>query len=413
MPTQIRRIEKEYFLSKLAGEQIPVIYIFNRQDYVLKVDRITKEEIAFITEKPVEGLVVNKKINLMFDYKGLSVSFSAEVKHVSDAVISTSIPEVLYKNLARSSQRIAVPTDLQVTLMSLEDRYSLPFPKSSAFEPLDNSAVLPGIDPHNFNAIIAHIVQELKPYASGYKIIYYNTHVQPDKMEERIVAENGRILFIPSTQSKLPQEFTTEKRFITQSIFKRYLESIGVGATFLDQTIEQFMKAKVDEGIFSLLWIPFIFQEYVVGCMYVWKNNQDTTDKLPFSEELAEKLYQYGKCLIFSLKERNYFEAGCMKDRIINGRVADISGSGLRFAVPNSFIFQSLQPGVEIAVTLKSPNRTINTKIRIRRRYKEANLVYLGCSFMELAPDDSQFLFEFIYGKPSNPLVENFIAGNV
>jgi hypothetical protein len=413
MSTQIRRIEKEYFLSKLAGEQIPVIYIFNRQDYVLKVDRITKEEIEFITEKPVEGLVVNKKINLMFDYKGLSISFSAEVKYVSESVISTSIPEVIYKNLGRSSQRVAVPPDLQVELMSLEDRYSLPFPKSSVFEPLDNSAIPPNIDPQDLKAIIAQIAQELKPCASGYKIIYYNTNVQPDKMEERIVAENGKIFFIPSTQSNFPQKFAAEKRFITQDIFKRYLESIGVGIAFLDQTIEQFMKAKVDEGISSFLWIPFIFQEYVVGCIYAWKSMFHEANTPPFSEELAEKLYQYGKRVIFSLKQRGYFEAGRMKDRIINGKVADISGSGLRFAVPNSFIFQSLQPGSEIAVILKSRDRTINTKIKIRRRYKEGNLVYLGCSFMDMTPDDSQFLFEFIYGKPSNPVSKNLIAGNV
>jgi hypothetical protein len=39
--------------------------------------------------------------------------------------------------------------------------------------------------------------------------------------------------------------------------------------------------------------------------------------------------------------------------------------------------------------------------------------VYLGCSFIDITPDDSQFLFEFIYGKPANPAAENFLAGNV
>jgi hypothetical protein len=413
MSTQIRRIEKEYFLSRLAAEQIPVIYIFNRQDYVLKVDRITKEEIEFTTEKPVEGLVANKKINLMFNYKGLNISFPAEVKYISDTVISTLIPDALYKNLARSSQRVDVPSDIEITLMSLEDRYSLPFPKSSVFEPLDSSVVPPDIDPMNLNAILALIGQELKPYASGYKIIYYNTTTQPDKMEERLVAENGRILFIPSTQMKFPQEFIMEKNYITQEIFRRYLESIGVGITFLDQTIDQFIQSKKDEGIASFLWIPFIFQEYVVGCIYIWQSALGAANKRSFSEEFAEKLYKYGKCVIFSLKQRDYFEAGRMKDRIINGKVADISGSGLRFAVPNSYIYQTLQPGSEIAITMKTSERVIHSKAKIRRRYKEGALVYLGCSFIEMTPDDSQFLFEYIYGKPSHPTAKQFVFNNV
>jgi c-di-GMP-binding flagellar brake protein YcgR len=116
---------------------------------------------------------------------------------------------------------------------------------------------------------------------------------------------------------------------------------------------------------------------------------------------------------VLSLEKRGYFEAGRMKDRVINGRVADISASGLRFAVPNSFVFQSLQPGVELAVTLQALQRTINAKVNIRRRYKEGNLVYLGCRFIDITPDDSRFLFEIIYGKPANPVAENLISGNV
>ncbi|MDR0707702.1 MAG: PilZ domain-containing protein [Treponema sp.] len=416
MSTQIKRIEKEYFLSKLAAEQIPVIYIFNRQDYVLKVDKISTKEIEFVAEKPIEGLVENKRINLMFDHKGLSISFSTEIKDITEHVITTTIPETLYKNLARSSQRVAVPTDLRIELKSLEDRYSLPFPKSSSFESLDSSAVPPGIDPKNFNGIVTTMMQEVKQYADGQKIVYYNVAVQPDKTEELIVAESGKILFIPSTREPFPEEFASEKKFITGAVFKRYFESVGVVPTFLDQTLAQFLKTKGDENILSALWIPFLFQEYVVGYIYLWKNNRATdgkADKLPFSEEFAEKIYHYGKCIIFSLERRGYFEAGRMKDRVINGKIADISASGLRFTVPNSFVFQSLQPGVELAVALEAPQRTIDVKMKIRRRYKEGNLVYLGCSFIDITPEDSRFLFEFIYGKPANPAVENLIVGNV
>jgi c-di-GMP-binding flagellar brake protein YcgR len=412
MSTQIKRVEKEYFLSKLIGEQIPVVYMFNRQDYVLKIDKITKNEIEFITAKPVEGLVVNKKINLMFDYKGLIISFSAEVKEIREAVITMAMPDVLYKNLARSNQRVVLPADLQIELISLEDRYSLPFPKSSSFESLDSTAVLPNVEPKDFNAIVTQVAQEIKLYADGYKIIYYNTDVQPEKMEERVVAENGKILLIFSTNEKFPQ-FTAEKKFITSEIFKRYLESIGIGVTFLDQSIEQFIKAKMDEGIQSAIWVPFLFQEYVVGYIYAWKTNKTTNAKKPFNEEMAEKLYRYGKCIVFSLEKRGYFEAGRTMNRAINGKVVDISASGLRFAVPNSFVFITLQQGVEIAIRLKSSTRTINAKLKVRRRYKEANVVYLGCSFLDMTPEDAQYLFEFIYGTPTLPGAIKLITGNV
>jgi c-di-GMP-binding flagellar brake protein YcgR len=415
MSTQIKRIEKEYFLSKLAGEQIPVVYMYNRKDYILKVDKITKDEIEFVMREPVEGLLVNKRINLMFNYKGLIISFTAEIKSIIENIITTAIPEVLYKNLERSNQRVAIPSDMRVEVLSLEDRYSLPFPKSTSFVKLDPLATVSGIDPKDFNTLVARILQDLKPFADGYKIVYYNTSVQPEKPEERLVAECGKILYIPSTKDKFTD--VPNDTFISTDVFKRYYETVGVGSAFLEQTIDQFLKSKLAEDLLSVMWVPFLFQEYVVGYIYAWrnapKNPDDPPSKKPFTEELASKVYQYGKCIVYSLEQRGYFEAGRLKDRVINGRVADISASGLRFAVPNSFVFLTLQPGVELGVTLIMPSKIIKAQMKIRRRYKEGTLVYLGCSFLDITPADAEYLFTFIYGEPSNEVTETLFTGNV
>ena len=186
---------------------------------------------------------------------------------------------------------------------------------------------------------------------------------------------------------------------------------------FLDETIEQFFSKKKAENLASAAWIPFLFQEYVVGYIYVWKKLPNTegakSRKLLFDEKFVETLYDYGKCLSFSLKERGYFEAGCMKDRVINGKVIDISASGIRFVVPNSFVFLSMQPGVELGIKISSADRTINAKVKVRRRYKEGQFVYLGCSFLDMTPDDSRYLFESIYGKPSQSSAKPLVSGNV
>ncbi len=420
MSTQIQRIEKEYFLSKLAGEQIPVVYLFNRKDYTLKVDKINKDDIEFITEEPIEGLLANKKINLMFDFKGLHISFSAEVKSITENVIKTTIPDTLYKNLERSNQRVSPPTDMRIEIISLDDRYSLPFPKSSMFEKLDTSAVLPNVAPEDFNTIVKQMGQEMKPFISGIKIVYYNSSVQPSKPEERIVAETGKTLLVKSTSSQLLDAFSTDvDGFITLELLRRYYESIGVGVTFLDQTIEQFMKNLADESITSAVWVPFLFQEYVVGYIYAWTSAplQGAADssavKPTLTEEIAKKLSYYGKCIVFSLSKRAYFEAGRLKDRLINGKVADISASGLRFAVQNSFVFQFLQPGVELGLKLVMPAKTIMCKMKIRRRYKEGGFVYLGCSFVDISPIDAQYIFTFIYGTPQADETKKLVTNNV
>ncbi|MDR1466114.1 MAG: PilZ domain-containing protein [Treponema sp.] len=416
MSTQIKGIEKEYFLSKLIGEQIPILYTYNRKNYIFKVDKINKEVIELIITESIEGLIANKKINLMFDYKGLVISFIVEIKNISQTVITTSIPDALYKNLDRSNSRVAVPADLQIKLMSTEDRYSLPYPKSSVFEIPDKSTFPSNMDPKNFNAIIARMLAAVSECGDGHKIVYYSASVIPDKVEERIVSENGKTLFIPLTIDKLP-DFTEEqqKYVVTTNVLKRYFESIGVGEAFLEQSIEQFIKSKHDEGMISALWVPLLFQEYVVGYIFIWKSDSVTAKpkSKPFDTAFMETIYQYSKWLVFSLKERGYFEVGHMKDRVINGKVIDVSASGLRFAVANSFVFLTLQPGVEIMVTLTFPQYTILTKAKIRRRNKEGSLVYLGCSFIDMSPKDTKFLFDFIYGNPKHESTEVLLSGNV
>ncbi|MDR0643501.1 MAG: PilZ domain-containing protein [Treponema sp.] len=416
MSTQIKGIEKEYFLSKLIGEQIPLMYVYNRKNYTFKVDKISKEEMELITTEPVEGLIINRKINLMFDYKGLIISFVVEIKDISQEVIITSMPAVLYKNLDRSNSRVSVPTDLQIQLTSMEDRYSLPYPKYSVFEISEDLAFPSDMDPKDFNALMAKMLTVINECANGHKIVYYSSSVLPEKVEERLVTENGKTLFIPSTVDKLPDFTEKQQRYmVTSDVFKRYFESIGVGEAFLEQSIKQFIKNKCDEGLAGVLLVPLLFQEYVVGYIFAWKSGSPSSKPMdkPFNMAFAETIRQYSKWLVFSLKERGYFEAGHMKDRVINGKISDISASGLRFAVPNSFMFLTLQPGVEIAVTLTSPQRDIHTKVKIRRRYKEGSLVYLGCSFVDMSPTDTQYLFEFIYGKPNRGSAEVLFSGNV
>jgi hypothetical protein len=417
MSTQIKGIEKEYFLSKLLGEQIPIIYIYNRKDYTFKVDKIGKTTMELFTNEEVEGLVINKKINLTFDYKGLIISFLVEIKDATQQVIITSLPDILYKNLDRSNSRVAVPADLQIKLMSTEDRYSLPYPKSPVFELPDDSTFPSEIEHKNFNAVLARVTSDMEEYVDGHKIVYYSVSNSPGKVEERLVAESGKTLFIPSTADKLPN-FTEEqqKYMITSEVFKRYYESVGVVEPHLEQTLEQFIKSKKEEGLLSVMWTPLLFYEYVVGYILTWRSSsaaEKSKNKKPFDAAFAEAMRQCSKWLVFSLKERGYFEAGHMRDRVINGKIIDVSASGIRFAVTNSFVFLALQPGVELATILLFPQYTIKTKLKIRRRHKEGSLVYFGCSFVDIPPKDSKYLFDFIYGKPKNKSTEVLLSGNV
>jgi hypothetical protein len=410
MATPIKRIEKDFLLKVLYDEQIPVMYLRDRTEYILILDKPAKSELVFRADRPISNLKVRHKLDLMFDYRGQVIIFSVEVSSVKDTTIVADAPDALYKNLDRSYSRVNTPTDLQIQLTFLGDRYSLSFPKVMEYEPGELGALFRDLDPKNLSGLIEQMADWIKGYANGYKLVIFKD-VKPATAEERVVAETGKTLFLPSTLANLPQtDPYPKKRLITEEIFKRYLETTGVDLAYVNDACNRFIKAKFDSGIFSDAWIPVLFQEYVIGYIHVWINKEG---RLPFDYEVIDTLYQFAKVLAHSLKMNGYFEKGKLKNEPFEGKVIDISASGMLFTYPQSALAAALLPDSELAVKIITAKRRINTNARIVRRYKDSALGYFGCRFLDMAPEDMRFLFEYIYGKPLTDTDASFLTGQV
>jgi hypothetical protein len=411
MATPIKRIEKDFLLKVLYDEQIPVMYLQNRTEYILLLEKPVKGEIYFKADRPMTGVKPRKKLDLIFDYRGQVLTFSVEITSVKDEHIIADAPDALYKNLDRSYSRVTTPPDLQVQFMFLGDRYSLAFPKISEFESGEVGDFMRHLDPKNLTGLIEQLAAWIKGYTNGYKLVIFKD-VKPATIEERILAETGKVIYLPSTQSEaLPQtDPYPKKRIVTDEMLKRYLESTGVDLAFVDNAAARFVKSKYDNGVFSDLWVPILFQEYVIGYIHAWIDKKGLP---PIDYPVIDTLTQFAKILAFSLKINGYFNAGHIKNEPFEGKVVDISASGLLFAYPHSSFSTALLPDSELSVKLVTPKRTVNANARIVRRYKDAAMGYFGCRFLDVVPEDMRFLFEYIYGKPFTDSDASFLSGQV
>jgi hypothetical protein len=410
MATPIKRIEKDFLLKVLYDEQIPIMYLRDRSEYILTLEKPAKSQLFFKADRPISKLKVRSRLDLMFDYRGQVVIFSVEVSSFKDENIVADAPEFLYKNLDRSFSRVSTPSDLQVQLTFLGDRYSLSFPRVTEYESGEIGDFIRDVDPRNLSGLIEQMASWIKGFANGYKLIIFKD-VKPSTTEERIVAETGKTFYLPSTLANFPQSDPyPRKRLITEEMFKRYLESTGVDLAYVDSACARFIKGKFDSGIFSDAWIPVLFQEYVIGYIHIWINKEG---RLPFDYSVIDTLYQFAKVLAYSLKINGYFENGKMKNEPFEGKVIDVSASGLLFAYPNSSLSSSLLTDSELSVKLVTPRRSVNTNARIVRRYKDNSQGYFGCRFLDMAPEDMRFLFEYIYGKPFTDTDAAFLTGQV
>ncbi|MDR1302852.1 MAG: PilZ domain-containing protein [Treponema sp.] len=420
MSIPIKRIERAFMINMLYNEQIPIIYLHNREEYTLRIERYTKDKLYFKSDRPIGDLVIGKTVDLIFKYNTLSISFTVEMNALEQGInvqenhFVGNMPEFLYKDLERSYSRVSFPQDIQVKFALTEDQYILPFPQSSMIAPfeetdpaLDRALEL---DTHDFNGILAALDRWIKDYADGCKVVLFKEGV-PVSFEEQLIAKKGKSLFLPS----MKEQFThppgyPEKYLITEALFKEYLKSTGVNPAYFDKAIAHFFDSKAKGGIYADLWVPLSFQNYVIGSIRVWIKK---AERAPLDHNVLVPLYRYAQALVFALKEEGYFEAYRIKDAFITATGIDISATGLRFAYLQSSITASLTLQSKIALKLLMLKRTISVTAQIVRSYKKRNMVFFGCSFLDITPEDMRFLFECIYGTPFTEPGASLLSGHV
>jgi hypothetical protein len=378
---------------------------------VLRIERPTEKNIFLLADRPIPGLQARKKIHLLFEYHARIITFTVEIITIKENHIVAEAPEYLYKDLTRSHSRVINPPELEVQFsLKGDNRYALPFPKITDFESGELTGGMQNPNPPPINGLINQIGVWVKGFSGEYRLVLFKDK-SPTGTEERILAETGKTIFLPSTGDLLPHtDPDPKKRLVTEDIFKRCLESIGVEEKHLNEAIVRYIRSKVERGIFSDAWVPILFQEYVIGYIHVWISRKDLP---PLTTESLDTLYQFTRAMISTLKANGYFDAGSLTNKLFTGAVLDISLSGLLFSYPSSDLTSTMLPDEELALTLSTPKRTIKATAKIVRRYTDQTTNYFGCQFLDIAPEDIRFLFEFNYGRPFTDGESSFLSGRV
>jgi hypothetical protein len=410
MATAVKRIEKEFFLRALYDKKIPLVYLWDQKKYYLTLENLVKEELVLKLDKSIAGLKPRTKMELMFDFQGQVISCVIEIDTIKDGIITARAPEFLYKNLDRSYSRIAMPQDLQMRFSFHHDRYNLPFPKVSSFEDDSTGDSVKNAPAQNVPALLERMGAWIKELGGSYKLVIFKD-VKPTTTEERVVVETGKAFYLASTRGTLPEEDPFPGgRIVTEGLFKRYLESTGVNLHYLDDTCRRFVQAKLARGIFSDAWVPILFQEYIIGYIHVWIQNNWSP---PLGPAALDRLFKYARELVHSLKANGFFEKGRRSGEAFVGRVIDISVSGLLFAYPKSSLSSALLVNSRLLIRLITAKRTISVDAKIVRRYRDSSLAYYGCHFLDTSFEDMRYLFGYLYGKALNDADTIFQMGKM
>ena len=394
MGTPVKRIEKEFLFKALYNEKFPLVCHRNKIDYTLFLAQPVAERMIFRFDKPILNLKLRSKLQLMFSYHGQTINFAVEVDNLKDNLIICQVPDTLYKNLARASLRVTAPSDFRVVFTFKGEQYDMPFPMVNNYEEDYFSEILKGKSAAQILSTIDPMVEKLKQYANGYKMVSFKDYM-PKLMEELILCETCKALFLPSTLGEfIKVDPYNKKRIITEEIFKRYMESTGV-RTF-ETAASDFMKELYSKDIFSAAWVPILFQNYIVGYIHIWSNKRANP---PLNLDILDIMYELTKILCYSLEANGHFVKTKVPNTPFEGKMIDISLSGLFFSYPSSSFSMILQTTSELKATIITPIRNIEILVRITRRQRDGETNFFGCKFLDLTPEDASFLSEALYGK--------------
>jgi hypothetical protein len=396
MATNLKRIEKEFILNSARDDKVPFLLIAGTGEWPCLITEIVPDGITFSHAMPLRLLKRSQIYEFRFVYREQPMAFRARVLEVRDSSVTTEMPEAVYKNLGRRYSRRALPTELAVSFSFKGDRFQLSFPTTREFEPVTEPERDSTFDPHDIRALVGEFNDRASEFASERAVRMFKDR-HPESLEERLIVRTGKIYYLPTSAGGLPvvDPYVTP-RIVTRDVFTDFLRDEDTREDLLADEVLRFERNKKTAGILSELMIPLLFQEYVIGYVYLVNT---IAGKPPFDLPVLETFHQFAKVLAYSLKMNGYFRNAPKKAQDFSADVIDISAGGLMFSTTSRELTSSLLPGSEIELSIKAKGRSIKVLASVKRVFRDASRSYLGIEYAGLEPEDFRFLFECLYGR--------------
>jgi len=393
----IGRIEKEYVLSAVRDKGMPVQIHGSKKQDTVKILRIDGGSITLVKESgDLSHYREEEPIRIFFSYYGHTMTFESSVERSEGSLIVIRFPKLMVKNLERKYERVPPPEGATASFIVQGERIVLDFPRSRTYEPLHEPSVNEDFDVSSIQKLTDHFRSKIGSIAEDNKIRMFRD-IEPETFEERCITRYGRVLYIPDTnRSFLQEEMYGSTRIISRDMLKEVLVEEGTDPKNVDLRMSAILTEKGEEGIFSELYCPVLFQDYVTGYIYLVNGEEK---RKGFSEELVDYVYQFSKVLAYSLKLHGYFKGEKPGAEEYVPEIVDVSASGMLFAHPSPHLAEQFGLYTDFDLILSFKNRKMTVPSRVMRKFAEDELYYYGILFLEVQPEDFRYLFDYIYGR--------------
>jgi hypothetical protein len=409
MGTEVGRIEKEFVFKSLADDGVPCDLHGSRREYKCRFSGFADEALELSpVEGKLEGFEPGEEVRVFFYLKNNYHTFATKVVTAGPDKLVVQQPPGVYKNLQRKFERVKLQGMIDASFSLHGTKVELNFPKSDRFNPVEPPQTDESFDPRRIQDMVKAFRVKVETMASDNQIVMMRDKM-PRTWEEKTIVRLGKALWIPSTNDDFPvRDPYPDERVITKSDLIRMEEEAGAQPYVITSKLGNILYEKTKKDIVSELYCPVLYNEYMVGYVHVW-NTAARRERI--SRELFEFVYDFAKVLCYSLVTNGYFKVENSTERRYEAPIIDMSASGLLFAHTSADLIKELLIHTDLELTLRMEKRTIVVGARIMRKFRDAENTFFGLLFLRIEPEDFQFLYQYLYGKPFDPALEGTWEG--
>jgi hypothetical protein len=398
MGTTVGRIETEFVFRALSDEKAVCEVHGHGLEIRCHFDASDAQSLTFThSEGNISDFAVGDEIRVFFYLKNNYHTFVSRITLVTSEKLVVEQPKGVYKNLQRKYERILPPEDVEISFSLKGRKVELNFPKSERFGQVDAPELSETFNPEKIHELAKEFRTKMNETVSVNTITMMRDRI-PRTWEEKLIVRLGKSLWIPSTDEDfIVKDPSPEDRLITKPDLARLEQDAGVKPHVVSSKLGNILYEKSKKKIFSELYCPILYNEYVVGYIYI-ANMDDKRERI--SKELFDYVSQFGKVLCYSLVKNGYFKSETLGERKYEAPIIDISASGLLFTHPSGDLARDLFVHTDLDLTMRIQKRTISIGARIMRKFRDRESAFFGVLFMRIEPEDFRFLFEYLYKKP-------------
>ena len=396
MGNAVSRIEREFILNSVCDNEIPLKLSGAKVRSSGMLDSVEDDIVIISGDDDLPAIFPRgSEIRAYFSYYGHVMTFVSRVVSTGTGTVEVEIPDSIHKNLTRKYERVPPPVGVSISFTLQAAKIDLNFPKSEEFNPVDEPKYSDEYDMTDIQTLISAFRVKVQSQVTTNTVTMYRGRA-PRGLEEILICQTGKILFIPDTSGNLPEnDFEWDGRIITRAMLLRQ-ERVSADETVMHDRLPALMKEKREKGIVSEIYCPIVYHEYVVGFIYLARKGRSDQK---FDRSLLEETDQFAKILSYALKHNGYFEDTVPERSEYSGDILDISASGLLIANNSETLEKTLALYSDVDIHLRFGPRSMKISSRIMRKLTADSMNFYGIQFMEIKPEDFRFLFDFVYGR--------------